>query len=83
MKNNSAKCVKTAEYIADNPQFIVNGFVKAGICCTLDGMTLDNELDDMLHRMDSGNEAYTDSESSNDDLFADDEAVVINDSDSS
>ena len=33
MKNIGAKwLVEVAKYIADNPQFIVNGFTRAGIC---------------------------------------------------
>lgn len=67
MKNISAKWfVKMAEYIADNPQFIVNGFKRAGICRALDGISSDDELDDLLHRMDPDYESYTDSETSDD-----------------
>ena len=53
--------IKMAEYITDNPQLIVNGFVRAGICRVLDGVTSDEELDDILQDMDSD---YTDSRSS-------------------
>ena len=53
--------VKMAEYITDNPQFIVNGFVRAGICRALDGVTSDEELDDILQDMNSD---YTNSGSS-------------------
>ena len=53
--------VKMAGYITDNPQFIVNDFVKAGIYRVLDGVTSDEELDDILRDMDSD---YTDSGSS-------------------
>ena len=86
--NVSAKwLVEMAEYIGDNPQFIVNGFAKAGICRALDGITSDDELDDMLQWMDSDYEALTDSEKCDDirgDLHAvaDTEIVTILDSDS-
>ena len=72
MKNISAKWfMKAAEYIADNPQFIVNGFVKAGIRRALDGITSDDELDDLLNMMVSNYEASTESESdSSDNLSA-------------
>ena len=86
IKNKSAKWfVKAAEYIADNPQFIVNGFVKAGICRALDGMTSDDELDDLLHGMDSDYKAFTDSGSSGDDLFVvtNTEVVMLDDCNSS
>ena len=87
MKNISAKWfIKAAEYIADNPQFIVNGFVKAGIRRALDGITSDDELDDLLHMMDSDHEAFTESESdSSDDLSAatdSTETITIDNSDS-
>ena len=53
MKNVGAKwLVKMAEYIADNPQFIVNGFVRVGICQALDGQYSDDELEELLHEMD-------------------------------
>ena len=33
MRNIGAKwLVEVAKYISDNPQFIVNGFIHAGIC---------------------------------------------------
>ena len=87
IKNVSAKWfVEMAEYIGDHPQFIVNGFAKAGICCALDGITSDEELDDMLQGMDSDYEALTDSETYDiqGDLHAvaDTEIVTILDSDS-
>ena len=34
--------VEMAEYISDNPQFIVNGFRRAGICAALDGYREDD-----------------------------------------
>ena len=45
MKNIDAKwLVEVTKYIADNPQFIVNGFVRAGICRALDRWSSDDEL---------------------------------------
>ena len=87
MKNVSTKWfVKAVEYIADNPQFIVNGFVKAGICHALDGITSYDELDDLLHMMDLDYETSTKSESdSSDDLSAaadNTETITIYNSDS-
>ena len=35
-----------AEYISDNPQFIVNGFLRSGITGALDEALQDNEADD-------------------------------------
>ena len=34
---NARWLVEMAEYISDNPQFIVNGFIRAGISELLDG----------------------------------------------
>ena len=33
------------KHIADNPQIIVNGFIKSGISAALDGMELQDDLD--------------------------------------
>ena len=45
MKNIGAKwLVEATKYIADNPQFIVNGFVCARICRALNGWSSDDEL---------------------------------------
>ena len=55
-----------AEYISSNPQFIVNGFVRAGICRALDGVTSDEELDDILEEMPVDSD-YIDSELSDED----------------
>ena len=67
IKNVSAKWfVEMAEYIRNNPQFIVNGFGKAGICCALDGITSDDELDNLLQRMDLDYEASTASKTCDD-----------------
>ena len=41
-----------AEYISDNPQFIVNGFRRAGICAALDG----SREDDASEREDTEDE---------------------------
>ena len=38
--------VEMAEYIADNPQFIVNGFVRAGIAGALDGKEQESDRSD-------------------------------------
>ena len=47
MKGIGAKwLVQTTKYIADNPQFIVNGFVRAGIFQALDGQSSDDKLDE-------------------------------------
>ena len=35
--------VQMAAYVADNPQFLVNGFIKAGITGALDGCLEDDE----------------------------------------
>ena len=50
-----------AECTSSNPQFIENGFVRADIYInhrSLDGVTSDGELDELLQDMDSD---YTDS----------------------
>ena len=44
MKELSAKwLVEMADYIADNPQFVVNGFRCAGISGVLDGSEADKK----------------------------------------
>ena len=40
--------VEMWEYIVDNPQFVVNGFIRSGNCRALDGVISDDELDDLL-----------------------------------
>ena len=41
--------VEMAEYISDNPQFVVNGFVRSGITGALDGvMQEDDKAEDLL-----------------------------------
>lgn len=63
MKNIGAKWLMEAiKYIADNPQLIVNGFIRAGICRALDGQSSDDELDELLYEMDSGLEVSTTSD---------------------
>jgi len=44
------------KYINDNPQFIVNGFVRAGITGTLDGKEPDNESVPDIHVEESTSE---------------------------
>jgi len=44
MKEAKAKWLeKMFEYISDNPQFIVNSFIRAGITGALDGKSTNNE----------------------------------------
>ena len=43
-----------AEYFADNPQIIVNGFVKAGIAAALDGQEDQQEV--KVHEMEDDSE---------------------------
>lgn len=63
MKNVGAKwLVEAVKYIADNPEFIVNGFIRAGICRALDGQSSDDELDELLSEMDSSLEVSTTSD---------------------
>ena len=40
--------VEMWEYIVDNPQFIVNGFITSENSCALDGVISDDKLDDLL-----------------------------------
>ena len=54
--------VQMAEYFADNPQIIVNGFVKAGITAALDGQ---EDQQEELHEMEDDFEIT----SSGDDLL--------------
>ena len=60
--------VKMWEYIMDNPQFIVNGFIRSGICRALDGVTSDDELDDLLEKMDSASDTSETSSLSDDEI---------------
>ena len=61
MKHISANwLVKMWTYIVDNPQFIVNGFIRSGI---FDGVTSDDELDDLLDEMDPASDTSTTSSS--------------------
>ena len=47
--------VEMAEYLAENPQIIVNGFIKAGIATALDGHgnMQEEEQNDEEHETDS------------------------------
>ena len=40
------------EYIRENPQFITNGFIRAGICEALDGLYLDKDESEEEDRCD-------------------------------
>ena len=40
--------VEMWEYIVDNPQFVVNGFITSETCRALDGVISDDKLDDLL-----------------------------------
>ena len=59
-----------------------NGFVRSGICRALDGLTSDDELDDLLEEMDPASDTSTSSSLSNDEDYqsseaaADDESIV-------
>ena len=68
------------EYIIDNPQFIVNGFVRSGICWALDGLTSDDKLDDLLEEMDPASDTITTSSLSDELDYqsseADDESII-------
>ena len=44
-------------------QFVVNGFIRSGICCALDGVTSDDDLDDLLDEMDPASDTSTTSSS--------------------
>ena len=57
--------VQMAEYFADNPQIIVNGFVKAGIATALDGQ--DDQQDVEVHEMEDDSEDDFEVLSSDDD----------------
>ena len=77
MKNIGAKwLVEATKYIADNPQFIVNGFVHAGICRALDGRSSDDELDELLYEMDSSLEVSTTSDEHDEEVEPSEESVL-------
>ena len=38
--------VQVADYFANNPDMIVDGFIKSGICGALDGLESDEDLED-------------------------------------
>ena len=48
--------VEMAEYFADNPQIIVNGFVKAGIAGALDGHANEQEGEQNAREDETGSE---------------------------
>ena len=62
--------VNMAEYIAENPQFIVNGFIQSGIFGALDAC-YDEECDEQSTEDDSDNNSDT-----NEDLLEDHIIVV-------
>ena len=61
--------VEMAEYFAENPQIIVNGFIKAGITGALDGHKDGQELDENDSVNENDREEY---KSINDDEHGDD-----------
>jgi len=60
--------VKMAQYIEDNPQFVVNGFVKAGISKALDNGTADISSEDS-----SSDETYSEESSDSEESTTDSE----------
>ena len=67
------------EYIIVNPQFIVKGFVRSGICQALGGLTSDDKLDDLLEEMDPASDTITTSSTSDELDYqseADDESII-------
>ena len=54
--------VKMVQYIEDNPQFVVNGFVKAGISMELDNHTVSSEASST-----SSDETYSEESSDSED----------------
>ena len=59
--------VEMVEYICKNPQFIVNGFVKAGILAALDGEDTDDNTEDEEESDDDDEEEESDDEEKSDD----------------
>ena len=75
MKNIGAKwLVEAVKYIADNPQFVVNGFIRAGICRALDGRSSDDELDELLCETVSSLEISTTSDEQDDEVEPNEES---------
>ena len=64
MKEIGAKwLVEMADHISNNPQFIVNGFLRSGITGAVDEMDSDDQLyvsDDDLHNSDDGSDYLSD-----------------------
>ena len=65
--------VDMAEYTSDNPQFIMNGFIRSGITGALDGVAHDDGADDLSN----DSESETDSEMD----ISSDEDITSNDAD--
>ena len=69
MKEISAKwLVNMAQYLGDNPQIIVNGFIRSGIPGALDGLQEDT---------DSGNESSQEDNSSYESSTSDEDAIIV------
>ena len=51
-----------AQYIMDNPQFIVNGFIRSGITSALDGIEDDDDVNESETESDSDDDVCTSSE---------------------
>ena len=54
------RLVEMFRYISDNPQFIVNGFIHAGISTALDGYTHNGEDEDEDSESDESECDYVD-----------------------
>ncbi len=54
--------VEMAEYISDNPQFIINGFVRSGITGAIDGVEDETESDNESNNSDhvTSDEGFSD-----------------------
>jgi len=84
---------ETVEYIASNPQFIVNGFIQSGILPALDSLPIDDD-NDGLAAYTSDDEQDSDKEESQDDesdeekseedssKYSEDDSTTEDDSDS-
>ena len=64
------------EYIVGNPQFVVKGFVRSGICEALDDLTSDDELDELLEELDEVLDISSLSGMEPDSYEVDDESVI-------
>lgn len=85
MKELGAKwLVKMAEYLSNNPQFIVNGFIKSGISGALDGLEesieSDEPTDEGLSEEDSDTELSEESESEDFEDLSDSQSVDLSES---